>query len=191
MTFGTQIFELWMDSEIKLYSDTFKKDISFWIYVKIRYENFYCSVIVDNMKEDCVLLEKLRKPQGVVHVLCALCALRFKKDGNVRGAWTVHNTALNSSMGIDITTYRIRIGRFGLGWGYISTGIAEIYSSSITGLDIHYRMLATMVLLTVLLKCCVMTQQEGIMPDVYMFAGTDQCQLPEYGPYSYICKSIY
>ena len=32
--------------------------ISFWISVKIRDENFHCSVIVDNMKEDCVLLEK-------------------------------------------------------------------------------------------------------------------------------------
>ena len=73
-----------MDSEIKVYIDTFKKDISFWMYVKIRYENFHCSVIVDNMKEDCVLLEKLRKLQRVVHVLYALCALGFKKDGNVR-----------------------------------------------------------------------------------------------------------
>ena len=27
------------------------------------------------------------------------------------------------------------------------------------------------------------------MQDVYTFAGNDQCQLPEYGPYSYICKS--
>ena len=27
------------------------------------------------------------------------------------------------------------------------------------------------------------------MQDVYTFVGTDQCQLPEYGPYSYICKS--
>ena len=34
-----------------------------------------------------------------------------------------------------------------------------------------------------------MTQQEGIMQDVYTFAGTDQCQLPEYRPYNYICKS--
>ena len=73
---------------------------------------------------------------------------------------------------------------------YISTGIAEIYSSSTIGSDIHNRMLATMVLLTFLLKCCMMTQQEGIMQVVYTFAGTDQCQLPEYGPYSYICKSI-
>ena len=76
-------------------------------------------------------------------------------------------------MDIEITTYRIRIERFGPGLGYISTGIAEIYSSSVTGLDIHYRMLATMVLLTFLLKYCVMTQQEGIMQDVYMFAGPD------------------
>ena len=68
-------------------------------------------------------------------------------------------------MGIDIMTYRIRIRRFGPGTGYILTGIAEIYSSSITGSDIHYRMLATMLLLTFLLKCCIMTQQEGIMQD--------------------------
>ena len=93
-------------------------------------------------------------------------------SGNVPDCWTVLNTALNSSMGIDITTYRIRIGHFGPGSGYISTGIAEIYSSSINGSDIHYRMLATMVLLTFQLKCCVMTQQE----DVHTFAETDQCQ---------------
>ena len=61
-----------MDREIKVYMDIFKKDISFRICVKIRYENFHCSVIVDNMKEDCVLLEKLRKLQRVVHVLCVL-----------------------------------------------------------------------------------------------------------------------
>ena len=41
-------------------------------------------LFVDNMKEDCVLLVKLRKLQMVVHVLCALCALGFKKDGKVR-----------------------------------------------------------------------------------------------------------
>ena len=94
-------------------------------------------------------------------------------------------------MGIDITAYRIRIGRFGPCMGYISTGIAEIYSSSITWSDIHYRMLTTTSLLTFLLKCCVMTQQERIMQELNSFAGTDQCQLLEYGPYSYICKSIY
>ena len=45
-----------------------------------------------------------------------------------------------------------------------------------------------MVLLTFLLKRCVMIEQEGIMQDVYTFAGTDQCQMPEYGTYNYICK---
>ena len=83
----------------------------------------------------------------------------------------VHNTVLNSIIGIDITTYRIRIGRFGPGRVYISTGIAEIYSSSINGSDINYKMLATMVLLTFRLKCCVITQQEAIMQDVYTFVG--------------------
>ena len=57
---------------------------SFWISVKILYENFHYSVIVDNMKEDCVLLEKSRKLQRVAHMLCALCALGLKKVGKVR-----------------------------------------------------------------------------------------------------------
>ena len=48
--------------------------ISFWISVKIRYENFHCSVIVDNMKEDCVLLEKITEAsEGRPHVVCAMC----------------------------------------------------------------------------------------------------------------------
>ena len=63
-----------MDSEVKVYKDTFKKDISFWIYVKIRYENFHRSVIVDNMKEDFALPEKLRKLQkGRPRSVCAMC----------------------------------------------------------------------------------------------------------------------
>ena len=74
-----QIFELWVDSEIKVYRDTFENDISLWIYVRIRYENF-----IDQLKEDCVSVEKLRKLQRVVHVLCELCALGFKNDGRVR-----------------------------------------------------------------------------------------------------------
>ena len=90
-------------------------------------------------------------------------------------------------MGIVIATYRTRIGRFGPGREYILTDIAEMHSSSTTGSDIHYRVLATMVLLTFLLKCCVMIQQEGIfLQDVYTFAGTDQFQLPEYGPYTVV-----
>ena len=35
-----------------------------------------------------------------------------------------------------------------------------------------------------------MTQQEGIMQDVNTFAGTDQCQLTEYGPYSYTVEHV-
>ena len=93
--------------------------------------------------------------KGRPRVVFTLCP-RVKKWRKSTQAWTVHNTALNSSMGIDIPTYRIPIGRFGPGRGYISTGIAEIYSSSITVSDIHYRMIASMVLLTFLLKCCVM-----------------------------------
>ena len=119
----------------------------------------------------------------IVHVLCALCALGFKKDGQVRKLER-YITSTQFQYGYrhhDIPntnrTFRSR-------QGYISPGIAEICLSSITESDIHYRMLATMVFLTFLLKCCVMTQQEGILQDVYTFAGTDQCQLPEYGPYS-------
>ena len=69
MTFGTQIFELSVNSEIKVFMDTFKKDILFWIYVKIRYGHFHRSII----------LAKLRKLKRVAHVLCAPCALGFKK----------------------------------------------------------------------------------------------------------------
>ena len=127
----------------------------------------------------CFAWKTTEASKGVL-VLCALCALGFKKGGKVR---KIERYITQRS------TYRIRIGRFGSGRGYISTGIAEIYLSSTTGSDIHYRMLVTMVWLTFLLKCCVMIQQEGIMQDVYTFAGTYQCKLPEYGPYSYICKS--
>ena len=82
VTFGKQIFELLVDSEIKVYRDTFKKNISFWIYVKIRYENFHCSVTVDNMKEDSDLLKKLRKLQRVVHVVvCAMSPRTEKTTG--------------------------------------------------------------------------------------------------------------
>ena len=58
---------------------------------------------VDNMKEDCVLLEKLRKLyKGRPRVVCAMCPRIWKRRKSTE-AWTVHNTALNSSMGIDIT----------------------------------------------------------------------------------------
>ena len=58
----------------KVYRDIFKKDISVWIYVKIRYENFHCSVIVVNMKEDRALLEKtIEDSKGRPSVVCAMC----------------------------------------------------------------------------------------------------------------------
>ena len=62
-----------MDSEIKVYRNTFKKDISFWIYVNIWFENFHCSVIVDNMKEDAFCLENTEASKGHPHVVCAMC----------------------------------------------------------------------------------------------------------------------
>ena len=92
-----------MDSEIKVCRDTFKKDISVWIHVKIRFENFHCSVIVDNIKEDCVLLEKLRKLEPVVQVLCALCALGFKKDGKV---WKLERYITQHSIPVWVLTSR-------------------------------------------------------------------------------------
>ena len=65
---------------MKVNRGTFKKDNSFWIYVKIRYEKFHCSVIVDNMKEDCVLLEKLRKFKGSSMCRVRYAPLGFEKD---------------------------------------------------------------------------------------------------------------
>ena len=110
--------------------------------------------------EDCVSLEKLRKFPRVVHVLCAQCALGFKMYGKVRKLeWYI----TKHSIPVWVLTSRHTE------YEYL-TGIAEIYSSSTTGSDIHYRMLATMVLLTFLLKCCMMIQQERIMQDVYTFA---------------------
>ena len=157
LNFGTPIFELWVDSEIKVYRDTFKKDISIWIYVKTSVWKLplfsYCWQYERGLRFAWKTTEASKSRPRVV---CTIFP-RILKGRKRTEAWTVHNTVLNSSMGIDITTYRIRIGHFGPGRRYISTGIAEIYSSSITRSDIHYSMLATMVLLTFLLKCCVMT----------------------------------
>ena len=101
-------------------------------------------------------------------VLCALCALGFKKDGK---NWKLERYITQRSISVWLLTSRhTEYGeRLGTCRRYISIGIAEIYSSSITGSDIHYRMLATMMLLTFLLKRCVMTQQEGIMQEVYNY----------------------
>ena len=113
-------------------------------YVKIRYENFHCSVIVDNLKKDCVLLEKLQKLQRVVHVLCELCALGFKKGGKVQ---KLEQYITERSIPVWILTSRHTEYEKGIsvqaGGTFRQGCIAEIYSSSITGSDIHSRMLAT------------------------------------------------
>ena len=44
------------------------------MYVKIRYENFHCSVFVDIMKKDYVLLEKTSEAsKGRPRVVYAMC----------------------------------------------------------------------------------------------------------------------
>ena len=129
-----------MGSEIKVNRDTFKKEISFWIHVKIRYENFHCSFIVGNMKKDCVLLEKKKKKNYGSFKGSSMCCVRYVPS-DLKKVRKLERYITQRSIPV---------------WGYISTGIAEIYSSSITGSDIHYRMLATIVLLTFLLKCCMM-----------------------------------
>ena len=81
-----------MDSQIKVYRDTFKQDISCWVYIKIRYENCHRSVIIDNMKQDCVLLEKKKKKKktteaskGRLRAVCAMCSYlkRTEKYGSL------------------------------------------------------------------------------------------------------------
>ena len=39
-------FLIWVDTEVKVYRDAFKKDISFWVYVKIRYGNFSFHIFI-------------------------------------------------------------------------------------------------------------------------------------------------
>ena len=71
-----------MDSEIKVYTDTFKKDISLLIYVKIRYENFHCSLIVDKRTAFCLKHYGSFKGSST----CGVCYVPsdLKKDGKVR-----------------------------------------------------------------------------------------------------------
>ena len=61
-----------------------EKDISFWICVNVRYENFQCSVIVDNVKEGCAWLENGSFKGSSTCCVRYICALGFKKDGKVR-----------------------------------------------------------------------------------------------------------
>ena len=177
-----------MDRKIKIYRDIFKKDISGYNLCK---NSVIVQLLLTIWKRAAFGLKNYGIFKGSsTCCVCALCALGFKKDGKVR---KLERYITQRSISVWVLTsrpteyqYNVSVQAF---W-YISTGIAEIYSSSITESDIHHRILAT---ITFLLKCCVMTQQEGIMQDVNTFAGTDQCQLPEYGPYSYMymCKSIY
>ena len=92
-------------------------------------------------------------------MLCALCALGVKKDGKVR---KLDRYITQRSIPVRILTSRQTEYEqaFRSRQGVHFDRHAEIYSSSTTGSDIHHRILATMVLLTFLLKCCVMIQQE-------------------------------
>ena len=71
VTFGTQIFELWVSTEVKVYRDTFKNDISFWIYVwiyvNIWYENFsfHFSIVQ--------LLWTILKAIGYIDLITCIC----------------------------------------------------------------------------------------------------------------------
>ena len=78
MTFGTQIFELWVDTEVKVYRDTFKKDVSFRIYVKIRYENFSFHITVVQLlltiwKRNAFAWKTTEASKGGTRVVCAMC----------------------------------------------------------------------------------------------------------------------
>ena len=100
------------------------------------------------MREDCVLLEKLRKLQRVVHVVCALCALGFKKDGKVR---KLERYITQRSVPVWVLTSRHTVYEYD-----VSVQAGGTFRQ----------------------KCYVMIQQEWIMQDGYTFAGTDQssCQ---------------
>ena len=132
-------------------------------------------------ERDLCFAWKIRQSsKGRPRIVCAMCP-RILKGRKSTEAWTVHNTALNSSMGIDTTTYRIRI----------DVSVQEVGGCWVAGGGVTFRQaLLKSIHLPPLgriftiecLKCCVMIQQEGIMQHVYTFAGTDQWQLLEYGP---------
>ena len=119
-------------------------------------------------------------------MLCALCALGFKRDGKVQKLER-YITQLLFPVWV-LTSRHIEYEYFIRTFRYRQGVPFEIFSSYITGSDIHFRILATMVLITFLLKCCVITQPEGLI-ECKMFIRLRE--LPEYGPYSYICKSTY
>ena len=78
-----------MDTEVKVYRDIFKKDISFWIYVKFRYENFSFHIFIVQLlltiwKRTTFCLKKYGSFKR-----SSTCCVRYvpsdlKKDGKVR-----------------------------------------------------------------------------------------------------------
>ena len=82
-------------------------------------------------------------------MLCALCAVGFKKDGKVQ--------KLETQRSIPVLVLTSRHTEYkqdlsGQAGGTFRHSNAEIYSSSTTGSDIYYGVV------NVLLKCCVMIQ---------------------------------
>ena len=90
MNFGTQIFELWVDSEIKVYKDTFKKDISFWMYVKLRYETSIIQLLLTIWKRTAFCLKNYGSVKG-----SSTCCVRYvpsdlkstEKYGSLNGTY--------------------------------------------------------------------------------------------------------
>ena len=100
-------------------------------------------------------------------MLCALCAIGFKKDGKVR---QLERYITQRSIPVWVMTLRPTEYEHNVsvqtGGTFRQALLKSVHLPSLGRISIEYRMLATMTLLTNLLKCCVMTQQEGIMQDV-------------------------
>ena len=102
-----------------------------------------------------------------------------------------YKTHLLFEMGIDVVTYRIRIGRFGSGRGYTPRDNFESYSRFTKGSDIHLRVIATLVLFTIILHCCDAVQATVMAESTCRstLVGADTCHLLDPTPNIYLCKS--
>ena len=80
-------------------------------------------------------------------------------------------------MGIDIQLYRLRIGLFGPGRGYTPKTSDKYtkYETHIKSPDIHYRMFATLFLITVILKISEHIHQQLHSMDDRMLMGYEVC----------------
>ena len=105
------------------------------------------------MKEDCVLLEKLRKLQRVVHVLCAQRALGFKKDGKLR---KLERYIAERSVPVRVLTSRHTEYKQDVSVQAEGTGISEIYSSSLLSQYMYFQ-ITTINLLNESYYCQVMS----------------------------------